>query len=90
MFVTFFRFCFPAAAAPKQQELTRVGAGAEQEAARARRQQHVGQEEQRERELQLPAVHKHLPGVFPEHRGLQGHVQHNKQAASGTERGQSI
>lgn len=90
VFVTFFRFRFQTATAHNQHELTRIGPGAENEAAHVPSQQQVRQQQEEEVELQLPAVNKHFPCVFPIHCGLQGYVQDNKQTASVTERGQSI
>lgn len=90
VFVTFFRFHFQTATAHNRHELTRIGAGAEYEAAHIPSQQQVGQQQEEEVELQLPAVNKHFPCVFPIHCSLQGHVQDNKQTVSVTEREQSI
>lgn len=90
VFVAFFRFRFQMATAPSQQELTRIGSGAEDEAAHVPSQQQVGQEEDEEVKLQLPAVHKHFPCVFHIHCSLQDYVQDNKQTASVTARGQAI
>lgn len=73
-----------------EHDFTRIGPGAEQEAAHVPSQQQVGQKEEEDVELQLPAVHKHFPGVFPKHCSLQGYVQDHKQTAPGKERGQSI
>lgn len=73
-----------------EHDLTRICPGAEQEAAHIPSQQQVGQEEEKDVELQLPAVHKHFPSVLPKHCSLQGYVQDHKQTAPGKERGQSI
>lgn len=78
----FFLFVFK----EHEHDITRIGPGAEQEAAQVPSQQQVGQEQEQEVELQLPAVHKHLPGVFPKHCSLQGYVQDHKQTAPGKER----